>query len=53
MVIEAPTADWEQWTGLELPDDGDYVITGMLAPLEVRNGIGRHVEPNLWVRHAV
>jgi GNAT superfamily N-acetyltransferase len=53
MVIEAPTADWEQWTGLELPDDGDYVITGMLAPLEVRNGIGRHVEPNVWVRHAV
>lgn len=53
MVIEAPKADWEEWTGLTLPDDGTYVVAGMLAPLEVRNGIGRHVEPNVWVRHAV
>lgn len=53
MVIEAPSADWEEWTGLELPDDGTYVVAGMLAPLEVRNGIGRHVEPNVWIRHAV
>jgi len=53
MVIEAPKADWEDWTGLELPDDGTYVVAGMLAPLEVRNGIGRHVEPNVWMRHAV
>jgi GNAT superfamily N-acetyltransferase len=53
MVIEAPEADWEEWTGLALPDDGTYVVAGMLGPLEVRNGIGRHVEPNVWVRHAV
>jgi GNAT superfamily N-acetyltransferase len=53
MVIEAPKADWEEWTGLKLPDDGIYVVAGMLAPLEVRNGIGRHVEPNVWVRHPV
>jgi GNAT superfamily N-acetyltransferase len=53
MVIEAPKADWEEWTGLQLPDDGTYVVAGMLAPLEVRNGIGRHVEPNVWMRHAV
>jgi len=25
----------------------------MLAPLEVRDGIGRHVEPNVWMRHSV
>jgi hypothetical protein len=25
----------------------------MLAPLEVRNGLGTHVEPNVWMRHAV
>lgn len=53
MVIEAPKGDWEDWTGLQLPDDGTYVIPGMLSPLEVRNGIGRHVEPNVWMRHAV
>ena len=53
MAIEAPVADWEEWTGLELPADGDYVVPGMLAPLLVRNGTGRHVEPNVWMRHGV
>jgi GNAT superfamily N-acetyltransferase len=53
MVIEAPVSDWEEWTGLQLPEDGRYVVEGMLAPLEVRGGIGRHVEPNVWLRHSV
>ena len=51
MEIEAPVADWEEWTGMELPEDGTYVVPGMLAPLEVRHGLGIHVEPNVWVRH--
>lgn len=53
MVIEAPVSDWEEWTGLQLPEDGTFVVEGMLAPLEVRGGIGRHVEPNVWIRHSV
>jgi GNAT superfamily N-acetyltransferase len=53
MVIEAPVSDWEEWTGLRLPDDGTHVVEGMLAPLEVRSGMGRHVEPNVWMRHSV
>lgn len=53
MVIEAPVSDWEEWTGLRLPEDGTYVVEGMLASLEVRGGIGRHVEPNVWMRHSV
>lgn len=51
MRIEAPVADWEQWTQMRLPADGTYVVPGMLAPLEVRAGHGVHVEPNVWVRH--
>jgi GNAT superfamily N-acetyltransferase len=53
MTIEAPVADWEQWTGVRFPEDGTYVFPGALAPLEVRGGIGRHVEPNVWVRHTL
>ena len=53
MVIEATASDWEEWTGLSLPEDGTYVAKGMLAPLEVRGGIGRHIEPNVWMRHSV
>jgi GNAT superfamily N-acetyltransferase len=52
MTIEAPVADWEEWTGMRFPDDGDYVVPEMLAPLVVRDGVGRHVEPNVWMRHA-
>jgi GNAT superfamily N-acetyltransferase len=51
MTIEASAADWTSWTGLELPADGVYVFPGGLAPLEVRGGVGRHVEPNVWVLH--
>ena len=52
MTIEAPVADWESWTGMSFPDHGDHVVPGMLAPLHVRDGVGRHVEPNVWLRHA-
>ena len=36
---------------MAFPGDGDYVFPGGLAPLHVRDGIGRHVEPNVWLRH--
>ena len=51
MTIAAPVADWEDWTGMRFPDDGDYVVPELLAPLYVRDGVGRHVEPNVWLRH--
>jgi hypothetical protein len=53
MVISAPVSDWEEWTGMALPSDGEYVFPGGLAPLVVRDGVGVHVEPNVWVLHAV
>jgi ribosomal protein S18 acetylase RimI-like enzyme len=51
MRIEAAAADWEEWTGMRFPDDGEFVVPGMLSPLRVRSGIGVHVEPNVWIRH--
>jgi GNAT superfamily N-acetyltransferase len=53
MRVEAPVADWEEWTGMRFPDDGSYVVPGMLATLEVRAGSGTHVEPNVWLRHMI
>ena len=53
MLIEAPVADWEEWTQMVFPADGTYVVPGMLAPLEIRDGVGVHVEPNVWLRHSV
>ena len=53
MTIEAPVSDWEEWTGMHFPDEGDHIVPGMLAPLHVRDDAGRHVEPNVWLRHSV
>jgi len=51
MLLEAPVSDWEEWMEMRFPADGMYVVRGMLGPLEVRDGVGRHVEPNVWLRH--
>jgi GNAT superfamily N-acetyltransferase len=53
MEITAPVADWERWTGIELPQPGDYVFHAGLAPLTVADGVGRYWEPNVWMRHPV
>jgi hypothetical protein len=53
MLMRAPVADWEEWTGMHFPADGEYVFPGALAPLVVAGGIGTHVEPNVWLRHGV
>jgi hypothetical protein len=51
MVMDCPVSDWEEWTGMRFPSDGNYVVPEMLAPLYVCDGRGRHVEPNVWLRH--
>jgi GNAT superfamily N-acetyltransferase len=53
MRIEGSAAEWEEWTGLAIPDDGDYVVPGALVPLRVAAGRGVYVEPNVWMRHTV
>ena len=53
MRIEARVASWEEWTGMRFPVDGEYVFPGGLATLVVRDGVGVHVEPNIWVLHSL
>ena len=53
MIIRAPASDWEEWTGFSFPADGEYVFPRGLATLVVENGVGTHVEPNVWVQHPV
>jgi hypothetical protein len=51
MTIRAQVAEWEEWTGMRFPEDGEYIFPGALATLVVRGGIGTHVEPNVWLLH--
>jgi hypothetical protein len=53
LQIEAPASDWEEWTGMTFPEDGDYVFPAGLAPLSVRDGVGSYWEPNIWMLHHV
>ena len=49
--IEAPVAEWELWTEMTFPEDGEYVFPAGLALLRVRDGIGDYWEPNVWMLH--
>ncbi|CAN5344162.1 hypothetical protein BH18ACT12_BH18ACT12_14770 [soil metagenome] len=51
MAIEGTVAEWQEWTEMQFPEDGQHIVPGMLAPLSIRDGVGRHVEPNIWLRH--
>jgi hypothetical protein len=51
--IEAAVADWEQWTKMVFPEDGEYIFPAGLAPLRVCDGRGSYWEPNVWMRHDV
>jgi GNAT superfamily N-acetyltransferase len=51
MTIRGTAAEWEEWTGMQFPEDGTYVFPGCLAPVTFVDGIGTHVEPNVWVLH--
>ena len=52
MDIRGSVAEWEEWTDMSFPEDGDYVVPGALVPVRFENGVGRYVEPNVWMRHS-
>ena len=49
--ITGSVAAWESWTDMPFPEDGDYVVPGALVPVRFEDGVGRYVEPNVWMRH--
>ncbi len=51
--ISGSVPEWESWTGMSFPEDGDYVVPGALVPVRFEDGVGRYVEPNVWMRHGL
>ena len=51
MCVTGSREEWEEWTGLQFPEDGDYVVPGALVPVRFEGGRGTYVEPNVWMRH--
>ena len=46
-------AEWEAWTGMRLPEPGDYVIPDGLSALHIEQdaATGTYVEPTVWLQH--
>ena len=53
MTIRGSADEWEEWTGMAFPEDGTYTFPGCLAPVVFVDGVGTHVEPNVWVLHRI
>ena len=55
MLVTGTVAEWEGWTGMALPESGDYVVPGALVPVRIdrERDLGRYEEPNVWMRHPV
>jgi len=53
MTITGTRDEWEEWTELQFPEAGDYIVPGALAPVRFVDGSGTYVEPNVWMRHDV
>ncbi len=53
MVIPGTIADWQEWTGMQFPASGTYVVPGALEPVEMDLAADRgvYVEPNVWMHH--
>jgi GNAT superfamily N-acetyltransferase len=50
--ITGTVDEWEDWTGMAFPGDGEYVFPHGLAPVSVDDGRGMYWEPNVWTLHA-
>ena len=55
MHVTGSIAEWERWTGMALPESGDYVVPGALVPIQIdrERDIGEYLEPACWIRHRV
>lgn len=55
MEIHGSLQDWENWTGMQFPDSGEYVVRGALSPVTIDRSRdkGTYIEPNVWVWHSV
>jgi GNAT superfamily N-acetyltransferase len=51
MSVTGTRQQWAEWTGMDFPGDGEYVIPYGLVPLSLRGPEGVYVEPGIWVLH--
>jgi GNAT superfamily N-acetyltransferase len=55
MRVIGTIEEWEAWTGMRFPEDGEYIVPGALAPIQIGHNqdTGAYVEPNVWTLHVL
>jgi GNAT superfamily N-acetyltransferase len=53
MYMEGTPLEWEEWSGMQFPGSGQYIVDRALNPItiDLQSNIGTYVEPNVWVIH--
>ena len=53
MTVEGTLADWREWTGLDFPVSGPYIVEGGVGSVEIDVAQDRGVyhDANVWVVH--
>jgi hypothetical protein len=54
-TVTGSRAQWEDWTGMSLPQTGAYVIPGGLVPVDIDIAAdqGRYEEPHVWMHYRI
>lgn len=55
MMIKGTVSEWSEWTGMALPESGQYVVPGALSLVKIDcdKDCGLYDDPNVWVEHRV
>jgi hypothetical protein len=53
MTMRASVADWERWTGMDLPETGSYLLARATSPLRIdrERDEGVYHDENVWMVH--
>ncbi|PJZ53470.1 GNAT family N-acetyltransferase [Leptospira adleri] len=53
MYIRGTIRQWEEWTGLQFLNSGEFKIPGGLVPVRIDrdSDLGEYKEPNVWFHH--
>jgi hypothetical protein len=54
-TVTGSCAQWEDWTGMSLPQSGAYVVPGGLVPvrIDVEADRGHYEEPHIWMHYRI
>jgi GNAT superfamily N-acetyltransferase len=55
VTVTGTLDEWREWTGMDFPASGSYVVPGALQPVSIdrEQDLGLYQDPNYWMEHAV